>query len=104
MEADRESYEGDMPECYGSADLQSSRYFKGWRTTEEVDIPYNFSDENLTVKRAMTVELLEKYTPGVWSFERIKQFGVYAVRGPRNMPAELKREMESEEASVSQKL
>ena len=60
----------------------------------EVDIPYNFSDENLTLKQAMKVELLKKYESGVWSFERIKQFGVYAVRGPRNMPAELKREME----------
>ena len=61
----------------------------------EVDIPYNFSDENLTLKQAMKVELLKKYESGVWSFERIKQFGVYAVRGPRNMPVELKREMES---------
>ena len=60
----------------------------------EVDIPYNFSDENLTLKQAMKLELLKKYESGVWSFERIKQFGVYAVRGPRNMPAELKREME----------
>ncbi|MCM1387888.1 MAG: hypothetical protein NC231_11200 [Bacillus sp. (in: Bacteria)] len=62
----------------------------------EVDIPYEFSDENLTLKQAMTVELIEKYEPGVWTFERIKQFGVYAVRGPRSMPAELKREMEVE--------
>lgn len=61
----------------------------------EVDIPYNFSDENLTVKQAMKVELLKKYEPGAWSFEKIKQFGVYAVRGPRSMPAELKRAMES---------
>ena len=60
----------------------------------EVDIPYHFSDENLTLKQAMKVELLEKYESGVWSFERIKQFGVYAVRGPRSMPAELKSEME----------
>ena len=62
----------------------------------EVDIPYHFSDENLTLKQAMKVELLEKYESGVWSFERIKQFGVYAVRGPRSMPAELKREMEKD--------
>ena len=60
----------------------------------EVDIPYHFSDENLTLKQAMKLELLEKYESGVWSFERIKQFGVYAVRGPRSMPAELKREMD----------
>ena len=45
------------------------------------------------MKNAMKVELLEKYESGVWSFERMKQFGVYAVRGPRNMPAELKSEM-----------
>ncbi|MCM1342459.1 MAG: hypothetical protein NC246_01370 [Muribaculaceae bacterium] len=60
----------------------------------EVDMPWQYEDENLSVKTAMTVELLEKYEPGVWSFERMKQFGVYAVRGPRSMPAELKREME----------
>lgn len=60
----------------------------------EVDIPYEYKDENLTLKQAMKIELLEKYEPGVWTFERMKQFGVYAVRGPRNMPAELKREME----------
>ena len=62
----------------------------------EVDIPYQYSDENLTLKQAMKLELLQKYESGVWSFERIKQFGVYAVRGPRSMPAELKREMEAE--------
>lgn len=60
----------------------------------EVDIPWSYSDDNLTVKTAMKVELLEKYEPGAWSFARIKQFGVYAVRGPRNMPKELRQEME----------
>ena len=60
----------------------------------ETDIPWQYSDDNVTVKTAMKLELLEKYESGVWSFERMKQFGVYAVRGPRNMPAELKSEME----------
>ena len=59
----------------------------------EVDIPWQYSDSNVNVKTAMTIELLEKYTPGVWSFEKIKQFGVYAVRGPRSMPKELREEM-----------
>lgn len=61
----------------------------------ETDIPSKYSDDNITVKTAMKVELLEKYEPGKWSFERIKQFGVHAVRGPRSMPQELKREMET---------
>lgn len=60
----------------------------------EVNIPRRYSDKNLTIKNTMVLELLEKYAPGTWSFEKIKQFGVYAVRGPRSMPAELKREME----------
>lgn len=59
----------------------------------EVDIPWQYSDSNVNVKTAMTIELLEKYVPGVWSFEKIKQFGVYAVRGPRSMPKELQEEM-----------
>ncbi len=60
----------------------------------ETDIPWQYSDDNVTVKTAMKLELLEKYGSGIWSFEKIKKFGVYAVRGPRNMPKELKSEME----------
>lgn len=61
----------------------------------EVDIPQQYADENLSMKTVMKIELLEKYQSGVWSFERIKQFGVYAVRGPRSMPVELKRKIET---------
>ncbi len=82
---------GDMIYMYVAAPYSSIMYKC---KAIEVDIPRQYSDENLTVKTAMKVELLEKYEPKVWSFERIKQFGVYAVRGPRNMPKELKREME----------
>ena len=60
----------------------------------EVDIPWQYADDNISMNTMMKVELLEKYESGVWSFERMKQFGVYAVRGPRSMPKELKREME----------
>lgn len=60
----------------------------------EVGIPRRYSDDRLSIKKIMKIELLEKYEPGVWSLARIKEFGVYAVRGPRSMPAELKREME----------
>lgn len=62
----------------------------------EVDIPSTYSDENLTIRRLMTIELLETYEPGVWTLERMKQFGVYAVRGPRSMPLELREAMEIE--------
>lgn len=60
----------------------------------EVDIPWQYTDENLSMKTVMKIKLLEKYKSGIWSFDRIRQFGVRAVRGPRSMPVELKREME----------
>lgn len=60
----------------------------------EVDIPQQYADENLSMKTVMKIELLEKYESGIWSFDRIRQFGVHAVRGPRSMPVELKREIE----------
>lgn len=82
---------GDMIYMYVAAPYSSILYKC---KAIEVDIPWQYSDDNVTVKTAMKLELLEKYESGVWSFERLKEFGVYAVRGPRNMPGELKREME----------
>lgn len=83
---------GDMIYMYVAAPYSSILYKC---RAVEADIPWQYSDENLTMKTVMKVELLEKYKPGVWSFERIRQFGVNAVRGPRSMPKELKREMEN---------
>lgn len=82
---------GDMIYMYVAAPYSSILYKC---RAIEADIPWQYSDDNVTVKTAMKLELLEKYESGVWSFERLKEFGVYAVRGPRNMPGELKREME----------
>lgn len=81
---------GDMIYMYVAAPYSSILYRC---KAIEVDIPWQYSDDNLNVKTAMKIELLEKYKPGAWSFERIKEFGVYAVRGPRSMPVELKKEM-----------
>lgn len=60
----------------------------------EVDIPSLYADEHISMKTVMKLELLEKYKPGVWSFQRLGQLGVNAVRGPRGIPKELKRELE----------
>ena len=82
---------GDMIYMYVAAPYSSILYRC---QAIETDIPWQYCDDNINVKTAMKVELLEKYEPGVWTFERLKQFGVYAVRGPRSMPEELKKEME----------
>ena len=82
---------GDMVYMYVAAPYSAILYKC---RVVEADIPRQYSDDNITAKTAMTLELLEKYEPGVWSFERIRQFGVHAVRGPRSIPEELKKEME----------
>lgn len=58
----------------------------------EVDIPYNYSDKNLTITKLMKIELLKRYDPELLTFERLKEeFGIYAVRGPRGVPNSLKK-------------
>lgn len=92
---------GDMIYMYVAAPYSSIMYRC---KAMEVDIPWQYSDDHVTVKTAMKVELLEKYEPGVWSFQRIKQFGVYAVRGPRSMPKELKSEITLKETEEKREI
>ncbi len=60
----------------------------------EVDIPYEYSDENLSMNRVMRLQLLEQYDKAKIDFAMLKEHGVGAVRGPRSMPDSLKREIE----------
>ena len=60
----------------------------------EVDIPYHFEADYLSIKKLMKIQLLCKYGSNFMTFERMKkEFGVYAVRGPRSMPNSLKQEL-----------
>lgn len=61
----------------------------------EVDIPYNYSDKNLTITKLMKIKLLKKYDSELLTFERLKEeFGIYAIRGPRGVPNSLKKFLE----------
>ena len=55
----------------------------------EVNIPYQYKDNNLNMKKAMKIELLKEYPKGELSFDKLKEFGVNSIRGPRYMPVEL---------------
>lgn len=58
-----------------------------------VDIPYQYTDKNLSIKKVMKIKKLKQYEPEFMPFERLKKYGVNAVRGPRNMPLELSKTM-----------
>lgn len=68
----------------------------------EVDIPYRFESDHLTIKKLMKIQLLNKYEPDYMTFDRMKrEYGIYAVRGPRSMPNSLKQELNAYEGEIS---
>ena len=56
----------------------------------ETDIPFEFADENLTIKALMKIKLLKRYKPDEFPFDLLKEeYGIFAVRGPRGIPYSL---------------
>lgn len=60
----------------------------------EVNIPYDYSDENVSMSRVMRLQLLQRYDKIKIDFSMLKNYGVGAVRGPRSMPNSLKCRIE----------
>ena len=53
----------------------------------ETDIPYQYQDGNLTIKALMKIRLQKRYAPERFPFDVLKkEYGIYAVRGPRGIP------------------
>ena len=59
----------------------------------EVDIPYDYDDGNVHMNRVMRLKLLESFEPTQITFDRLKEHGIFAIRGPRKMPDSLINEM-----------
>ena len=57
----------------------------------EVNIPYQYKDENIKIQKAMKIDLVTRYEQGKISFDKLKSFGINAVRGQRYMPLELSK-------------
>lgn len=89
---------GDMIYMYVAAPYSALMYKC---KAVEVDIPYHFESDYLTVKKVMKIQLLCKYEADYMPFERLKnEYGIYAVRGPRSMPSSLKQELNAYEGEV----
>lgn len=59
----------------------------------EVNIPYKSKNKYLTISKVMKIKLLEKYDKNEYTFEKLKEYGVRAVRGPRSMPDKLSKKI-----------
>ena len=57
----------------------------------ETNIPYHYSDDNLTISKVMRIKLLKRFKEDEFTFPFLKQYGVNAIRGSRSMPKELSK-------------
>lgn len=82
---------GDIVYIYLTAPV-SSLLFKC--RALEVDIPRQSENKNIRMKRAMRLKLLETYPRGAIGRDKLKEHGIYAVRGARSMPKTLIAEID----------
>lgn len=60
---------------------------------KETDLPYDYSDKNLSMKLVMKLKLIRKFKEDEYLFTKLKKYGVTAIRGPRRMPKVLSEEI-----------
>ena len=74
---------GDTVYMYVGAPVSAVLY--ACRVTQ-INIPYQYADEHLRIEKLMKIQLLHTFSPDTLPFAVLKEFGVYAVRGPRGIP------------------
>lgn len=60
----------------------------------EVDIPYTKKNSRRNIKRAMRIQRLFTYPKDAFHLDRLKEYGITTVRGPRSVPPALKAALE----------
>ncbi len=81
---------GDMVYLYVAAPISAIKY---QCKVLEADIPYPYSDENVSMKKAMRLHVLHTFDNTAFPIQRLKTFGVTTVRGPRSIPEPLLQEL-----------
>jgi len=82
---------GDTVFMYVAAPVSAILY--KCRVTE-TDIPFEYSDEHLSMTALMKLQLERRYKPDQFTFERLKEdYGIFAIRGPRGVPYSLNAEL-----------
>ena len=59
----------------------------------EVDISYQYQDQNLLMTKAMKIKRIKQYKKEEYPFDKLKKYGVKSIRGPRHIPEKLEQEM-----------
>ena len=82
---------GDTVYMYAGAPISAIIY--ACKVTQ-TDIPFNYSNGNLTINSLMRIKLRERVDPKKFTFEILKKdYGIFAVRGPRGIPHSLSEKL-----------
>ncbi len=60
----------------------------------EVDIPYEYADDNVHMKKIMKIQRLFTYDKTMFGLDKLKEHGISSVRGPRGIPYGLRYKLE----------
>ena len=82
---------GDTVYLYIAAPLSCVKYKC---EAVETDIPYEYSDDNVSMNKVMKIKLLRTYNDADFDKDKLKTHGVVALRGPRRVPIGLRLELE----------
>ena len=55
----------------------------------EVNIPYLYQDQNISMNHVMRIKLLKKYDPDQYTLSKLSEYGLKSIRGPRRLPPSL---------------
>ena len=69
----------------------------------ETNIPFNHKDENLTIKKVMRIKLLKRYNEKDFTFKKLNEYGITAIRGPRSVTENLSRDLNKSESKAKNK-
>ena len=79
---------GDMVYLYVAAPVSAILY--KCRVTK-TDIPFRFDNGEVRMSSVMKIKLLKRYEPDRFTFDVLgKEYGIFAVRGPRGIPESLR--------------
>ncbi|MDO4633992.1 MAG: MmcQ/YjbR family DNA-binding protein [Eubacteriales bacterium] len=81
---------GDTVYLYVAAPVSAIRYEC---KVLEADIPYPYSDKNVSMTKVMRLRLLNTFAADIFSISTLRSHGVTTVRGPRSVPASLLDEL-----------
>ena len=60
----------------------------------EIDIPYEFKDKNLTIKKLMRIEKIKEYDNDKITFKYLNKLGINAIRGPRKITKKISEKID----------